>query len=366
MARDGVAGGSVKNEDLRELERAVEKSPGDERAIQALEAARIRRGLGWHGEQLPPRVFPGEARGVYRVRATYTNDMEMQFVYVPGGDVECQCVFRDWPDRGDVRVIKGHGPCGGSGKRELASFYLGRFPVTWGEYLSMPAREFRPPDSWGGGTLDLSERFHDPVVNVSHAEALAFCAWAGTRHPSEVRLPSEAEWKWAALGPPVIMDWAKHEATPNERGSGLVPRRFPWGNEPPSAERCVWSESPRVGRDGRATESSTSAVRTERHIDDRGQIYTLRDWLADPTGLRIVAIPERPLGASWCGAHDMAGNVWEWNADRSALGGSFRTVLESGVPFTTGGHPIFDGSPMGWAPEARDDVGFRLAVSGAR
>jgi formylglycine-generating enzyme required for sulfatase activity len=70
----------------------------------------------------------------------------------------------------------------------------------------------------------------------------------------------------------------------------------------------------------------------------------------------VRLVPARPLGASWCGAHDMAGNVWEWNEDRTALGGSFRTDLENG-------HPIFNGAPMGWQPEARDDVGFRVALS---
>jgi len=97
-----------------------------------------------------------------------------------------------------------------------------------------------------------------PVVGVSWYEAAAYCAWIGERLRRQVRLPTEAEWERAARG--------------------TAGRKYPWGNEEPDAERANYG-----GEVGHPT----------------------------PVGLY-------PQGATPDRIEDMAGNVWEWVADRYA------------------------------------------------
>ncbi len=68
---------------------------------------------------------------------------------------------------------------------EAAGVLIGRFPVTNAAFA-----RFRPDHPW---VADAQLADH-PVVNVTRADALAFCEWAGGR------LPTRAEWEAAAGG----------------------------------------------------------------------------------------------------------------------------------------------------------------------
>ncbi|WP_437686135.1 SUMF1/EgtB/PvdO family nonheme iron enzyme [Sorangium sp. So ce176] len=94
-----------------------------------------------------------------------------------------------------------------------------------------------------------------PVSCVDQAQAAAYCAFVGKR------LPTEAEWEYAARG--------------------TDGREFPWGNDAPGCAQAVVSRSPAQACGGRGTQDVGSAK----------------------------------AGASPSGALDMAGNVWEWVAD---------------------------------------------------
>jgi formylglycine-generating enzyme required for sulfatase activity len=143
----------------------------------------------------------------------------------------------------------------------ISCFYLSRFPITNAQYeLFDPSHVSRRPP-WAND--------HHPVVYVSSRDALNFCAWLSARDGHKYRLPTEAEWEYAARG------------TDN--------RVFPWGdrldaghyaNFADARTRFPWSD-PRID-DGFAESSPVGSF---------------------------------PRGASPFGVEDLAGNVYEWCAD---------------------------------------------------
>jgi sulfatase modifying factor 1 len=118
--------------------------------------------------------------------------------------------------------------------------------------------DWRHPEGPGS---DIAKRLDHPAIHVSWNDAQAYCAWAG------VRLPTEAEWEYAARG-------------------GLEGKRFPWGDDlvPKGTHRMnVWQ--------GRFPERN-----------ERADGY-------------VGTAPVRSYKPNAYGLHCMTGNVWEWCAD---------------------------------------------------
>ena len=122
-----------------------------------------------------------------------------------------------------------------------------------------PGASWRHPE---GPRSSVDERLDHPVVHIAHEDAAAFAHWCGAR------LPTEAEWEYAARG-------------------GLERTAFTWGDEARPGGRIMANTWDGTDFPWRSTGES-------------GYLRTA---------------PVGSFPANGYGLHDMAGNVWEWTDD---------------------------------------------------
>jgi iron(II)-dependent oxidoreductase len=139
---------------------------------------------------------------------------------------------------------------------------------------------------------------HAPVIHVTWFEAEAYCRWAGRR------LPTEAEWELAACAEP----------TPDGRGITEHKRRYPWGDESPSADRANLDSRLLGCVDVGAFSSGDSAFGCRQMI---GNIWEWTNSAFYPFPGYIVDFPYKEYSAPWFGYRKvLKGGTW---ATRSRL-----------------------------------------------
>ena len=82
--------------------------------------------------------------------------------------------------------------------RPVRPFQLGRTPVTNALYAPFLAAGLAPAPPWWNDRAFISPR--QPVVGVTWEEAVMYCDWLSAAIGGRWRLPTEAEWEFAACG----------------------------------------------------------------------------------------------------------------------------------------------------------------------
>ncbi|NJD06579.1 MAG: formylglycine-generating enzyme family protein, partial [Methylococcaceae bacterium] len=162
----------------------------------------------------------------------------------------------------------------------IKAFRLSKYEVTFEEYDRFAyATGRRPPSDqgYGAGMSDQDQR-HLPVINVTWDEAMAYADWLSEQTGKHFRLPSEAEWEYAAR-------------------AGTATRRY-WGDDAGHSEACHYANG--LGRS---------------HF---GELKSRGYQVSEPLDCDEAFLHTAPVGRfrpNASGHHDMLGNVWEWVAD---------------------------------------------------
>ena len=197
---------------------------------------------------------------------------EIAWIAVPAGEVGLEVTLGGWAAPTESVRIQ--------------PFRLARYPITWIQYRAfLDAKDgYRNPRWWDTGLKPndpphLSEQVwafqNYPAVGMDWTEAMAYCRWLSAKLGLYIRLPTEGEWQFAAVG--------------------NTTQKYPW--------KDGW-------RAARANSLESQIRRTQ-------------------------AVGMYPKGRNLLGLDDLAGNVAEWclrdnkfgddrNSSRAARGGSWR------------------------------------------
>jgi sulfatase modifying factor 1 len=187
----------------------------------------------------------------------------------------------------------------------VAPFLLCRFQVTNAHYDAFRKATAR-------GKFEFPSLTH-PVVSVNWFDAVAYCRWLSSEWGMHLRLPTEAEWEFAARG-------------------GVEQKLYPWGDELRASDEGRWKDGPEP--------VATSEPNAYGLYD---MCENVHEWCSDWYDANYYAVSpaENPPGPAHGVRRSSRGGAWRHHVKVS------RCAARSSIP-----------------PEFRyADYGFRIAAS---
>jgi formylglycine-generating enzyme required for sulfatase activity len=270
-------------------------------------------GVFWNHKVETQREFERQAEARYaadqktREKAREKAEAEARnpvMVKIPAGSFTMGCV----PDRDKIYEYACSDHESPPHSVRISEFYMGKYEVTFAQFdrFCEATGVSKPEDEgWGRGNR--------PVINVSWNDAVKYADWLRDVTKKPYRLPTEAEWEYAA------------------RGGG-------------------------------------------KNAYPTGQVYQLED--ANTNGIKGKTTEVGQYPANGFGLHDMQGNVWEWVSDYYGSDYYQTSPTENPQGPSTGSDRVSRGGSWknnSWATraafrirntpdDAHDSLGFRLVL----
>ena len=253
-------------------------------AVLVLLVVLLGRGSVWADDSLPGK-------------GTFTNTIGMSLKLIPAGEFQMGSSAADVEKA--VRLVPGFSKAFADNEQPqhrvqiTQAFYMGQHEVTIGQFRKFVTAESykseAESDGQGGSGFDESKDTYTndpkytwrtagftqtdehPVVNVSWNDAQKFCGWLSRTDRRTYRLPTEAEWEYAARGGTTTL--------------------YPSGDDPESIVKI-----------GNIFDATAKAK-----FDFEGSLKASDGY--------VFTAPVGRFAANGFGLYDVTGNVWEWCED---------------------------------------------------
>jgi formylglycine-generating enzyme required for sulfatase activity len=226
------------------------------------------------------------------------SNRRIAFVWIPAGEY-IMGQLDGLPDERNRKVVRIDKP-----------FWMAETEVTNGQYgIFDPEHDTRYLPEEGKDHIVpgyIANHPDQPVSRITFQEAEAFCRWLSEKSGKTVKLPTEAEWEWAARAGTETPFWYGDRNTDFSKYANLA-------GEETRFTYTTWESGATIHIRRPFHERSTYPLRDNRFTDDCFVVNYVRQYEPNAWGL-----------------YDMIGNVWEWTYPDTESISSGKVVARGG------------------------------------